>query len=332
MIRGHLLEYKPDSYDWLIDSKKTYQRNVSIVTDGFKKLDDLLTVGSLTAKCEPVISAGWTCSFGYSHAPGECNATSFVYVLNITMTCNGGGGNTSNNYNTNYINDPINGGVGGGSESNGNGGVVDEPGGLDDGTSTTTPTGDMMVTFSPENPINDMNDYLECFNTNQSATVTVYALEPNPGSGDTHNGSYVGHTFVSIQQGNNTATFGFYPASDNIYPLINNSSPSVIGDDSGDPYTASISTTVTGSQLNTILNYAKNYENTYHLNTYNCTDFGIEIGNKAGLNLPDSYGTWTMGGGSNPGTLGLYLLNRNSTNSQPINKNGGTAPQTNKGC
>lgn len=105
-----------------------------------------------------------------------------------------------------------------------------------------------------------------------------------------------------------------------------------MGDDSGDPYTVSISTTVTGTQPNTILNYAKNYESTYHINTYNCTDFGIEMGNRAGLNLPDSNDTLTGGGGSNPGTLGLYLLNRNWTSSQPINKNGGAAPQTNKGC
>lgn len=338
LIRGHLLEYKPDSYDWLVDPKKPYQGKVEIVKNDLKNLGDIMNNGSLTAKCEPVISAGWTCSFGHSHAPGTCNATSFTYELNISSNCSGGGGSSSNSYSTTYVDESMDGGSGGtggsgsGPGSSGGGSGSGQPPGFDDGGSPTLPVGDVMVTFSPDNPINDINDYLECFTTSQSATVTVYAAEPNPGSGDTNNGSYVGHTFVSIQQGSTTATFGFYPVSDNIYPLINNSSPSIMGDDSGDPYTVSISTTVTGAQLNTILNYAKNYESTYHLNTYNCTDFGIEMGNRAGLNLPDAYDTWTMGGGSNPGTLGLYLLNRNSTSSQPINKNGGVAPQTNKGC
>ncbi|WP_127023534.1 hypothetical protein [Flagellimonas beolgyonensis] len=338
LVRGHLLEYRPDNFDWLIDPLKPYQGSVQVVEQNFKNLDDILNTGNVTAKCEPVISEGWTCSFGYSHAPGECNASSFVYELNISSSCSGGGGTTTNNYSTTYVDESLDGGSGGtggsgsGSGSSGGGEIGGNEPGFGDGGTTTTPTGDILVTFSPDNPINDMNDYLECFTTSQGATITVYVNEPNPGSGDTHVGSYVGHTFVSIQQGSNIATFGFYPVSDDIKPLFGTSSPSKMGDDGKDPYTVSISSTVTGAKLGNILNYAKNYQSSYDLNTYNCTDFAIGVGNKAGLNLPDAYGSWTFGGGSNPGTLGKYLLNRTSTSSQPINKNGGAAPETNKGC
>lgn len=55
------------------------------------------------------------------------------------------------------------------------------------------------------------------------------------------------------------------------------------------------------------MGYSNNAPNTYDLNTYNCTDFAIAIGNLAGLNLSDSYGSWPGGGGSNPGQLGQNI-------------------------
>ena len=61
---------------------------------------------------------------------------------------------------------------------------------------------------------------MECFDTTQNAIVTIYVNEPNPGSGDAHNGGFVGHTFLSISQGVNVSTFGFYPTEDNVLKSI----------------------------------------------------------------------------------------------------------------
>ncbi|MFN0728250.1 hypothetical protein [Polaribacter gochangensis] len=190
-----------------------------------------------------------------------------------------------------------------------------------------------IVVDSPDNPISDINEYLKCFDLTKEASITIYALEPNPGSGDANNGTMVGHTFISLGQGNETRTFGFYPVSDNIYPLVNVSSDSVLGDDGvvNHNFSARVTKTITSTQLMAIIDKAKNYNKTYNLNTYNCTDFAIELGNLGGLNLPDSYGTWLGGGGSNPGALGMHIRGLNPSNNN-VNITGGLAPKTNKGC
>lgn len=193
-----------------------------------------------------------------------------------------------------------------------------------------------IVPVGPDNPIHDIQDFLDCFDITQNATLTIYALEPNPGSGDTSvvtiAGASVGHTFISITQGNSTSVYGYYPVSNWINPW-NTSGSSVLGNDSNNLFSASITTTISGGQLQLIINASINFNTTYNLNTYNCTDFAIEMGNLGGLNLPPSNGTWTNGGnGSNPGTLGMEIRNRNQQQGQTINTNGGNSPATHKGC
>lgn len=185
--------------------------------------------------------------------------------------------------------------------------------------------------IGPDNPINDVTDFLKCFDSTKSATITIYVNEPDPGTGKTHNNTFVGHTFVSIQQGSNTCTFGYYPVSDNIYPIINNSGQSTLGDDGSgnEPFSASISTTIGGSVLGQIINASTNYNPTYHLDNYNCTDFAIELANISGMSLPQCNGIWPGGGGSNPGTLGAYIRSLTTANTNTV---GGKAPATNKGC
>jgi len=117
----------------------------------------------------------------------------------------------------------------------------------------------------------------------------------------------VGHSFISIQQGNHIAVIGFYLESNKITP-INTSGSGTYGNDSNHNYNVSITKNINSNQLQNILNYIyNNQDTTYNLNTYNCTNFAIDIGNLAGLNLPDSYGSWLGGGGSNPGVLGQYI-------------------------
>jgi len=159
----------------------------------------------------------------------------------------------------------------------------------------------------PEEPIEDVDDYLECFNTNNGAILTVYVKKPIPNSSATHSGISVGHSFISIQQGNHIAVIGFYSESNKITP-INTSGSGTYGNDSNHNYNVSITKNINSNQLQNILNYIyNNQDTTYNLNTYNCTNFAIDIGNLAGLNLPDSYGSWLGGGGSNPGVLGQYI-------------------------
>ncbi len=189
-----------------------------------------------------------------------------------------------------------------------------------------------IIAPGSDNPINDIQDFLDCFDNTQNATLTVYALEPNPGSGDTSVGRSVGHAFISISQGNSTSVYGYYPVSNWINPW-NTSGSSELGNDSNNSFSSSITTTISGSQLKQINNASINFNQTYNLNNYNCTDFVIEMGNLGGLNLPPSDGTWINGGnGSNPGTLGQEIRNRNQQQGQTINTNGGNSPVTNKGC
>ena len=64
----------------------------------------------------------------------------------------------------------------------------------------------------------------------------------------------------------------------------------------------------------------------------NCTDFAIILGNLAGLGLPEANGTWPLGGGSNPGTLGKHIRSISPSAGVTVNKNAGKSPATNKGC
>ncbi|MEO1033672.1 MAG: hypothetical protein AAFX55_19970, partial [Bacteroidota bacterium] len=137
---------------------------------------------------------------------------------------------------------------------------------------------------------------------------------------------------TSINSLINTSVLGFYPEEDNIYPVFNEESVAVLGEDGGDPYSTSLSINVTPSQLQQILNAAINFENTYHLDDYNCTDFAIELGNQAGLGLPDCSASWPGGGGSNPGTLGVEIRDRTLQPGETRDIIGGLAPESHKGC
>lgn len=84
------------------------------------------------------------------------------------------------------------GGGGSGSYSNnGNGGIYNDCVGSDCKYEIDDAELEIII-FNPNNPINNVVDYLKCYDTTQPATFTVYVTEPNPGSGDTHNGTFVG--------------------------------------------------------------------------------------------------------------------------------------------
>ncbi|NDI97503.1 hypothetical protein GWA97_00245 [Flavobacterium sp. LaA7.5] len=187
-----------------------------------------------------------------------------------------------------------------------------------------------LVFVGPTDPIADMEDYLECFDLNQGASLTIFVDQPIANSNIVVFDS-VGHTFVGITQGDNKSVFGFYP-NGSAGPLAP-SDPSMMGDDGSHSWDVSITINVSAGQLQQIINYSIDYPATYNLNTYNCTDFGIDIANMANLNLPPCNSHWGAGSGSNPAKLGQHIRNNYSTNSShTVNKDGGFAPVSLKMC
>ena len=183
----------------------------------------------------------------------------------------------------------------------------DLPTDWDGGGGSGSGSGTIVIT-GPDIKITNVADFLKCINKAQGATLTVYAAQPQPNNSVAYNGTYVGHAFISLSQGGQTKVIGYYPISNNIYPLINPSGKSVYGNDTSHGYNVSYSKNISSAQLSSIVNYINSKDgSTYHLDNYNCTDFAIEVGNLGGMNLPDSYGTWPQGGGSNPGALGQHL-------------------------
>ncbi|MGI4885769.1 MAG: hypothetical protein ACRYFR_12495 [Janthinobacterium lividum] len=196
-------------------------------------------------------------------------------------------------------------GSGGGSTGGGSDGGGSTGGGGDGTNPTSTISPNTVLVIPPDKPVNNIRQYLKCFTASQSATFTVYARQPRSGRPDTWAGfpPNVGHTFISITQGGITRVLGFYPTS-NVAPIQD--AAGIIGDNSQASYSISITTTISPANLNSLLTYIYSHSgDTYSLSDYNCTDFGIGAAAAAGLNLPDTYGTWGgVSGGNNPGNLG----------------------------
>ncbi|AMR41254.1 hypothetical protein CMT48_01170 [Elizabethkingia anophelis] len=206
------------------------------------------------------------------------------------------------------------------------------------GGGTGTWSNDLLL-FS-KNPsgekITNIKDYLKCLNLSQGATVTLYVAQPTPNTTSTWSGSVtdpnVGHTFISITQGGITRFMGFYP-SQGISPF--SSPPAAKGiliNDQGHAFNVSITSNINASQLSNLVGYINSVSTaTYNLNTFNCTNFGIDAAGKVGIFLPKTSGTWPGGGGANPGNLGQDLRGLNNSSVQK-NTSGGNAPKNSGSC
>lgn len=169
-----------------------------------------------------------------------------------------------------------------------------------------------FVHDAPDIGVN-INDYLKCFLRHLGAKITIYADQPIPGTrsciSSVYGTPYVGHAFVGIEQTVGGVTtrriFGYYPEDE--VKMFFNARPHMFGDDSHGEYDVSLETNVTATQLSTILDLCFNARANYDLYTYNCTDFSIDIGRAAGLNIPSTKGT--VFPGRNPGDLGQDLRN-----------------------
>lgn len=125
-----------------------------------------------------------------------------------------------------------------------------------------------------------------------------------------------GHTFITLIKYNTDSSyaslsFGFYPKKDNILsatPIIQATS-SIFKNDSGHEWDEILGKFISKRRFDKILLLAKEYSNVqYHLSKNNCTDFGLKAAIAGGLNLWDTYGTWPLGGGNNPGVTGQSII------------------------
>ncbi len=274
----------------------------------------------------------------------DCVETPYAIYCGWVGDCGGGGSLGDGGDNPPDSGDPD--GWDGGDSGSGEGG----PGGGSSGGSSSGDSGNNDADSDwPENTIlfanvsdpkiTNVTTYLKCFNLSQGAKLTLYVDQPKANKSDTWSVNPnpfdpidVGHTFISITQNGITRTLGYYPTSGTIDPsegVI--SSPSVIRNNEGHAYDVSISVSINGLQLSSIISNMANYNSTYNLNTYNCTDFGVSIANAVGMGVKDTSGTWPYGGnGSNPGNLGQDIRNMALPSGATRNTSGGTAV-SNKG-
>ena len=97
-------------------------------------------------------------------------------------------------------------------------------------------------------------------------------------------------------------------------------------------YHISISKNISSSQLQSIINYIKNFPSTYNVNNYACADFAINIGNLAGMNLPSTTMNELTFSGRSPGQLGQEIRSRNSNSTTTISKNKSKSPESQGKC
>ena len=192
------------------------------------------------------------------------------------------------------------------------GGSTTHGGGGGSGGSDTPPAG-MVMPPPPEKPIEDIKKFLSCFDQSKSANLTVYAQDMFP--------SFPGHAFITLQQGNNVMTFGFYPKDGDINKL---SGRGVMGEDSKHPYDQGLNVgTISPGQLQNIISRANDFANTrYDLAVRNCADFAREVLYIA--NVPGSNWDWNW---STPTDIAKII---NSQKSGVMGK--GESPATKRAC
>jgi hypothetical protein len=185
---------------------------------------------------------------------------------------------------------------------------------------------------------------MDCFDnikndlsSSSTYSLTIYVEQPIPNSDAPNDGTDPGHTFISMStndpvnpSNNVTQTLGFHP-EDSVNPVFgNNTSDGLFVNNGVHHYDVSATINLTKSMFYDSVDEIKTLGNDipeYNLETYNCTDFGINIANSTGMSLPDTEGTWgvdvpllgfkELGTGSNPGALGqdiraMALTNTNS--------------------
>jgi len=135
----------------------------------------------------------------------------------------------------------------------------------------------------------DPKQELKCFDRTKPAKLTIYIEQANPGTRDLVGQNQVGHVFVGIEQGTIRRLFGYYPTENSTRAgvLLRTNYAAILRENSGHNYDVKIEKDITSLQLTKIILEAEKFHATYNLENYACVDFGIEIGNLGGMNLPN---------------------------------------------
>ena len=199
------------------------------------------------------------------------------------------------------------GGAGGGGGGDGNG-----------GSGSDVPDFDLP---DGNNPATDPKKMMDCFTNlpdiGSKMTVTIYVVEPLPGTSFAIGTNSVGHTAIGLSKTYNGTTItqivGFYPDATGKSKLH---APSKIEDNGGDlPYNVSISYPIIASTFNQIVQYISNPPTTYDLTEFNCTNFVYNACQAGGITLPNPYSTISTDGfggfvqAMTPGALGNSIAN-----------------------
>ncbi|MGC4231556.1 MAG: hypothetical protein QM594_00965 [Niabella sp.] len=205
----------------------------------------------------------------------------------------------------------------GGNQGGGSNGGGNQGGGSNGGSSNNDGAWTSNTVLFSKDPVGkkilNLTEELKCFSSNQTGTVTLYVDQPVPNSTASWSGSPldpdVGHTWISISQGNITRYIGLYPKHP--IDIFNTSDTAKFVADQGHHFDVSLTiTNVSGSGISSLVNWIKGQENRYYdLNTNNCTSFAVEAFEHIGISLPRTNGSWTNGGGLNPGNLGQDIRN-----------------------
>jgi hypothetical protein len=89
---------------------------------------------------------------------------------------------------------------------------------------------------------------------------------------------------------------------------------------------------ISASILNDIINFTSTIPPTYNLNSYNCTDYVIDISNFTSNSLPNCWAFYPGGGGSSPSVLGEYIRNLPESNQYTKRTETSTAPLQSGDC
>ena len=217
-------------------------------------------------------------------------------------------------------------------------------GGGSGGSSSTTTVPPPPVSNLPgeAGPAVDPKALMTCFGSIPDAgakmTVTVYVVEPFPGTSFNIGPNSVGHTAIGLTKTNGTQSItqvlGFYPDASGIDKLH---APSKIVINDNIDYNVSISYEVSGDSFKRITNYIATPPLVYDLVSFNCTDFVDNACLQGGIELPNPYNSLGMDvtghplyQGMSPAGLGQSIEKlKGQTN---VNANGGITPISKGPC
>jgi hypothetical protein len=146
--------------------------------------------------------------------------------------------------------------------------------------------------------------------------MMIHVRQPVSGKRKVYVLNNVGHTFITLIKYNTDSTivsrsFGFYPKKS--FPLAATplfpSSPSTFKDDGRHSWDEVSGTFISRRRFNRMLAIIKKYDHKkYQLSNTNCTDFGLEMAEQAGITITNTQGKWPLGKGNNPACAGQSML------------------------